>query len=619
MSYGKYGFKNSGNNIDYSNYNSLAYNDPWFALGNLLGNVYVGNFANRGDKKIYDQVSNELKFGGNDPTQNNATLSNIENNYKAAGLLPTYAGANVTETNPNIPTPTPVDNTARNKLIDDYAAKYGLINQSPSDSLNINPTVNVQSTPETNQNNTPVINPLTSTPTVMINGETPNNSNIVGNIDVTKQPIVQNPDGTVSTVRSMSANINGKEVLLPTVSQDGRILSNQEAIDEYKRTGRNLGVFNTVEEANNAAQNLHLQEQQRVSTQGNNTPINTAINPANPIQQLAAQAPKTQIPQGVINFDKDTYLSNKRMELAKMGIPENRINYLLENIGAQADAYDKKVKDNNASIAIGELIQLDPTSPVFQQKLIDVMKYNPDAAKILANNVINANQQWVNNEGIKKEGRTYNYGQAAANAQFGRQKELAADAYKRQVAIAQINANRNQQAQQAKIQEQVNLVKSAHPEWNNQMIAQYLLKNGINGRPAQGAGAIDAETKQKIADAKAILEDEKNWKAIAISNPKIGSYPYQAQADNARKFLMGRGDFGGGNNENNNSNNTSLSKYVNNQKDAWSQWTFILEDNSNLDPSKKLTRQQMIDKAKDHFGYYADDIIKNTNWEDYGL
>lgn len=79
-----------------------------------------------------------------------------------------------------------------------------------------------------------------------------------GNIDLTKRPIVHNPDGSYSTVRSASFNIDGREVLVPTVSADGkRILSDQEALDQYRRTGQHLGMFDTPENATAYAQQLH--------------------------------------------------------------------------------------------------------------------------------------------------------------------------------------------------------------------------------------------------------------------------------------------------------------------------------------------------------------------------
>jgi uncharacterized protein (TIGR02594 family) len=69
--------------------------------------------------------------------------------------------------------------------------------------------------------------------------------------------VVKNADGSISTVRSMSANFDGKEVLIPTVSNDGKILTNDQAIDQYKKTGQNLGVFDTPEHADAYAKQLH--------------------------------------------------------------------------------------------------------------------------------------------------------------------------------------------------------------------------------------------------------------------------------------------------------------------------------------------------------------------------
>jgi len=84
-----------------------------------------------------------------------------------------------------------------------------------------------------------------------------------GNIDLTNRPVVRNPDGSVSTIRSISVGIDGQEILIPTVSEEGRIMSDDEAVQQYRRTGRHLGKFNSSEAASRYAVQLH-EEQERL-------------------------------------------------------------------------------------------------------------------------------------------------------------------------------------------------------------------------------------------------------------------------------------------------------------------------------------------------------------------
>ena len=113
------------------------------------------------------------------------------------------------------------------------------------------------------------MNPNTAAPTAPAGTPTPATTPeairgqqfVPGNIDLNNRPIVRNPDGSFSTVSSMSFNIDGKEVLLPTISNDGRRLTPEEAVNQYRATGEHLGKFNTPEEATAYAQQLHKDQE----------------------------------------------------------------------------------------------------------------------------------------------------------------------------------------------------------------------------------------------------------------------------------------------------------------------------------------------------------------------
>lgn len=82
-----------------------------------------------------------------------------------------------------------------------------------------------------------------------------------GNIDLATRPVVRNSDGSISTVRSVGVNMDGHEVLIPTVSDDGRIMTNDEAVETYRRSGRHLGKFDTPQNSDAYAQGLHQQQE----------------------------------------------------------------------------------------------------------------------------------------------------------------------------------------------------------------------------------------------------------------------------------------------------------------------------------------------------------------------
>ena len=92
-----------------------------------------------------------------------------------------------------------------------------------------------------------------------------------GNLDINNRPIVKNPDGSISTELSFSISSDGKEVLIPSVV-NGKMLSQPEAIDHFKKTGENLGKFKTPEDADAYAEQLHNRPDPRYGPQFDTQP-----------------------------------------------------------------------------------------------------------------------------------------------------------------------------------------------------------------------------------------------------------------------------------------------------------------------------------------------------------
>lgn len=85
-----------------------------------------------------------------------------------------------------------------------------------------------------------------------------------GNIDLSSRPVAENEDGMVSTVRSITIEEDGKSVVIPTVV-DGKVVSDEDAIERYHSTGEHLGTFDNAQDADEYAEKLHEVEEFRLA------------------------------------------------------------------------------------------------------------------------------------------------------------------------------------------------------------------------------------------------------------------------------------------------------------------------------------------------------------------
>ena len=79
---------------------------------------------------------------------------------------------------------------------------------------------------------------------------------VEGNIDLENRPKVWDKEGHYSTVKTITIEMDGKTILIPTII-NGETYSNKEAIEHYKKTHEHLGVFKNKEDADKYDEQLH--------------------------------------------------------------------------------------------------------------------------------------------------------------------------------------------------------------------------------------------------------------------------------------------------------------------------------------------------------------------------
>lgn len=135
---------------------------------------------------------------------------------------------------------------------------YDLIqNQTYSDYLSNLPYAQPQATPR---------------PEIQVDGQV-----VPPNIDYRVRPQTNNPDGSYSTIRSMSfQDRDGRIPLIPTVLDDGTIGTDQQAIEQYRRTGHHLGIFQDDDSATAASYKLHNQLANEYQNRYGETEVDTS-------------------------------------------------------------------------------------------------------------------------------------------------------------------------------------------------------------------------------------------------------------------------------------------------------------------------------------------------------
>ena len=201
-----------------------------------------------------------------------------------------------------------------------------------------------------------------------------------GNVDLASRPTTKNSDGSHSTVFSMSSEIDGKEVMYPGVG-DGvtyplRKLTPAEALDQYTKTKKNLGVFATPEAANKYAKTLHEDQAQS----GEQAPA-PAATPGSLKRRAAAIAP-TQAAAGedprLAGLHKATPVENA----AKTTLKDARH---LNSLAQQAADAKSAVQDKRLAFALAKL-----AAGRFNTQEYDVL--------VRQNGLANSWQQWLNNQ-----------------------------------------------------------------------------------------------------------------------------------------------------------------------------------------------------------------------------
>ena len=147
----------------------------------------------------------------------------------------------------------------------------------------------------------------------------------IGNIDLSKRGAIKNADGSISTIRSISINEGGREVLIPTIDPEGREMTEEEAIERYLGTGEHLGKFDKPENATAYAKRLSERMGKAFSPARGSTPESISIR---------LETGKTNPLEGVKNISRDSAGSHSYGNFGLNSLPGSSAHQFAEEYGA---------------------------------------------------------------------------------------------------------------------------------------------------------------------------------------------------------------------------------------------------------------------------------------------
>lgn len=246
------------------------------------------------------------------------------------------------------------------------------------------------------------------------------------------------------------------------------------------------------------------------------------------IKELADMYGQISRPASAPNFSAEEWAAAERQKQRALGRPDHQIDAALEAMLPQAQAEETAGKQAYADQLMGILSSYNPEKgydPNAINQLVELGRHDPTAAALWAKNIPTGGDEYRNKNVVEGQKRQFDYGQLAADNQLGRAKELG-----------RFNSDlKSAEAQKAK-QQMLAELQSAFPNASPDELLRYVLGSR---KSSLQTGA----TSQQVNAAKVAIEDEQKFHDNFENSGK--PYPYQEQADAARKFLAGV--YGGGN------------------------------------------------------------------------